>query len=123
MPAIVLAGAAMVGAGCFYTVYKIKAKKTSKTYFEEFQKAYGNYNDVMMALDFAKYAFPDGSKQEKAISAAIFYVRNSIMHDYEGAFRRLEKTFHGKEVRDLHNSVLQIEKGKKNALLFLEVKN
>ena len=98
---------------------KSLADEKAQTYITEFEIAYRKDQDVVYALEKAKALFPEKSKEAKAISQAILHINKSILHDYATAFGIIDKVIRGKDVKSLHEKILNNEKEKRKTLLLL----
>lgn len=102
----------LVFAALFIAVFVLNYKRSL-----EYINIMYQTQDVIQSLCEVADILPKGSLEYLVINKALNYLRFSIMKDYESAFQIIEKCFISKEVKALHQSILESETSKAMYLL------
>ena len=105
---------------CVVVIDYIRKTKKNRMYVQLFEETYKN-NSVIDTLLKIIEVYKIRSVENLVLRKAINYLQKSCLKDYQTAFAIIEDVFSGKKVKELHNTIIENEKGK--LVLLLEKKN
>lgn len=92
-------------------VLAIRSERRKKFYVNTFAETYEQHS-VKESLEFMLSLYKRTDKEYKAVNKALYYLDHSIMRDYETAFRFIEKDMKCRELKLIHQKILDEEKSK-----------